>query len=74
MKNELKNLITTIVELRKEHGLSKKSMAEKLEIGVSSLNKIESGEYPPNLSAKVVINIYKNFGVKPEEQFGDKNE
>ena len=49
--------------LRKHYGLSKKEMAQKLGIGVGSLNKIEEGELPTSLRIDVLFNIYKEFGI-----------
>ncbi len=49
--------------LRRHYGLSKKEMAQKLGIGVGSLNKIEKGELPAGLRIDVLFNIYKEFGI-----------
>lgn len=52
-----------IVWLRKHHGLSKKEMANRLGIGLWSLNKIEKGELPPRLYCDVIFAVYRNFGI-----------
>ncbi len=60
--------------LRIKHGLSKRKMARILGIGLQTLNKIENGEIPPNLSVDVVFEIYSNFGVSPKNLFGNRLE
>ena len=55
--------------LRKKNGLAKKDMAKLLGIGVGSLTKIEKGELPQRLSANIIYRIYKEFGIKPSDQF-----
>lgn len=44
-------------------------MAKLLGIGVGSLTKIEKGELPQRLSANIIYRIYKEFGIKPSDQF-----
>ncbi len=56
-KREEENFLYNVLWLRKHYGFSKNKMAKILEIGIGSLNKIESGEMPPRLSAKTIINI-----------------
>ena len=53
--------------LRSHHGLSKMKMAELLGIGVGSLNKIEKGILPPQLSAWVIVEINRNFHIRPND-------
>lgn len=55
--------------LRRQHGLSKREMAKKLRISVASLEKIEKGELPPRLSARIVLCVYQEFGIPPHKQF-----
>lgn len=64
------NFTYNVSYLRKHYGLSKKKMAELLDIGVGSLNKIEMGELPPRLSVEILFNIYNNFGVHPKDILG----
>lgn len=67
--NEIKNFLDNIAYLRKQNKLSKRKMAEMLGIGVKSLNRIESGELPPNMGVNIVFKIEKNFGVSPKNLF-----
>ena len=64
---EEQNFLHNIAWLRKQHGLSKKRMAELLGIGVGSLNKIENGEMPPCLGVRVFLRIYAYFGIRPKD-------
>jgi DNA-binding XRE family transcriptional regulator len=52
-----------IAWLRKHHGLSKKEMAKRLDIGLWSLNKIEKGELPPRLRCDIIFAVHQNFGI-----------
>lgn len=65
-KREDRVLAKQLVQLRKAHGLSKKEMAKRLEIGVASLNKLERGEIPPRLNVRFVWCVYDRFGVRPQ--------
>ena len=56
-----------IAWLRRHHGISKKKMAELLEIGVGSLNKMESGKMPPKLSVVVLFAVQDSFGIRPQD-------
>mgnify|MGYP003305338862 CR=1 FL=1 len=56
------NLLYNIAWLRKYHGLSKKEMAKRLDIGLWSLNKIEKGELPPRLHCDIIFAVHRNFG------------
>ncbi len=51
------NFTHNITYLRKTLGLSKSSMAKLLHISVKSLDKIERGEVPENLSADILMSI-----------------
>lgn len=57
-----------IAWLREQSGLSKKTMAELLHIGVNTLTKIEQGEMPPNLSSGVLVQIQNVFDIPPSVQ------
>lgn len=75
MKNQAsriacENFMHNVSYIRKHYGLSKKKMAELLDIGVGSLNKIENGEIPPRLSVEILFNIYDNFGIYPQDMLG----
>ena len=52
-----------IVWLRRHYNLSKKEMANRLEIGLWSMNKIEKGELPPRLRCDILFAAYRNFGI-----------
>ena len=68
-KEECLVFVRNIAYLRKKNGLSKRKMANLLGIGVYSITKIEKGIFPQNLNADVIYNIYKEFGIRPSEQF-----
>lgn len=65
---ELENIIYNIKWLRKHYGLSKKEMAELLNISIYSINKLEKGILPPRLKVDVIFAVWKHFGVSPTEQ------
>lgn len=69
---EFENLVHNIAWLRKDHKISKKRMAEILDISIKTLNKIESGILPPRLGAKTLCNIYYYFDIPVEDQVGQK--
>lgn len=71
-ENEWEIFSQNIKKIRKEQGLSKKSMAKRLKIGIQSLNKIENGELPPRLSVQIFFEIYKEFHIHPKDQFQKK--
>ena len=71
-QKQLDNFLYNISWLRKHNGLSKKKMAEILEISVSTLNKIENGELPPRLGVGVVFNLHRHFGIIPKDQVGER--
>ncbi len=64
---EFQNLMSNLIWLRKNAGLTKKQMAEILGIGTGSLNKIENGIYPPRLKVDVLFAVWYRFGVYPGE-------
>lgn len=68
----MKVFIENVMFIRKHSGISKKGMAKLLGIGVGSLNKIEKGEIPPNLSVEVIFNIHRHFGIHPKDLFGQQ--
>ena len=68
-REQIENFLYNIAWLRKHHGLSKKEMAARLEISVWRLTQMERGTLPPTTDVDVVMRIYKEFGVRPSEQF-----
>ena len=71
-KREDRVLAKQLVRLRKAHGLSKKEMAKRLEIGVAHLSKWERGEIPPRLNVPFVWCVQDCFGVRPGELFTEE--
>jgi len=69
IKNPTKRQIfcNNIKCLRKARGLSKREMAQKLEIGTASLTKIENDIIPPRLSVQIYYSLYYNLGVTPKQ-------
>ena len=64
---QIKNFCANVKTLRKKYGLSKEEMAKILHIGAKSLTIIESGTLPVRLSANIVIQIYRSFGILPSD-------
>lgn len=67
VEEQLKNLLYNIAWLRRKSGLSKKTMAKLLGVGIGRISKIEKGELPPKLSLEALINIFYIFRVDPSE-------
>lgn len=67
-KAELENFVCNIKWLRRQHGLTRKQMAEILKIGIWSMDKLEKGEIPPQLSIDVFFAVQKYFGISPSAQ------
>ena len=55
--------------LRERNNLSKKEMAEILEIGIASLTKIEQGVIPPRATTNIIFNLSNSFNIKPHKLF-----
>lgn len=55
--------IHNVLWLRKHYGLSKKKMAEILEISLWMLNKIESGKLSLTLEIDVLYRMQRAFGI-----------
>lgn len=68
-REEINNLIENIIYLRKKNNFSKKLMAEKLGVSTYSLNIIENGRIPDGVSVELLLNIEKEFGILPSQQF-----
>ena len=68
-KKEIQAFCKNVKVLRTSFKLSKKSMSKILGIGISSLNKIESGVLPPRLNCDILIKIYATFKVPPSKLF-----
>ena len=56
--------IHNVIWLRQHYGLSKKKMAETLEISYWMLNKLEQGVFPPRLTIDILFRIYRVFGIR----------
>lgn len=77
MYNELiriqrNHFLYNVAWLRRQHGLSKKKMAQLLGIGIGSLNKIEKGELPPRISLENLTKIQEHFGIALTDLFGKR--
>lgn len=70
MNQEFDIFCHNVAWLRKHHKLSKKEMAKRLGIGVGSLNKLEGGTVPPNMTSEVLNNLCKHFHISLSDQFG----
>lgn len=58
--------------LRRRYGLSRRKMAQVLEIGRWSLDKLERGEIPPRMTVDILFAVQKNFGVSPSDQLSQR--
>lgn len=67
-EQQWQNFCDNITWIRAKYGISKKKMAELLEIGIWTLNKIERGELPPRADVCIFWNVYEHFGIPPAEQ------
>ena len=56
--------------IRLKNKLSKKAMAQKLGIGIKTLNALENGILPPRFRANTVFKIKTEFGFSPSQMFG----
>ena len=68
---QIHNWMNLVKNLRKQHRLSQKEMAQLLGIGVGSLRKIENDSIPLRMSVDVVFKVHAVFGILPEDQFKD---
>lgn len=64
--------IDNVKWLRKHYTLTEKEMSEMLGIGIKTLQRIESGEFPERLSVSVLFRIEKYFGVKAKLMVGER--
>ncbi len=72
-KNEVIDILTyNIAHIRKANNISKKKMAEILEIGIYSLNKIEKGILPPRLGVTILFRIQEYFNISIKAQLDEK--
>ena len=69
---ELRLFSRNIKLLRKNHGYTKKEMAQILGVSVYTLNKLEDACYPPRLKSSVLINIKTHFGISAQALFESK--
>lgn len=67
--NEIENFLSNIKNIRIKNNLTKIQMAKKLNISIYKLNKIEKGILPPSITVDIVFIIYKEFDLRPAEQF-----
>ena len=67
--NQILILCQNIKILRERNGLSKKKMAQILDIGVTSLAKIEQGIMPPRTGVDIIFKISQHFKIRPHQLF-----
>lgn len=68
-ERDTENFLYNIKWLRSHYGFSKRKMANMLGIGVTTLNKIEQGIFPPRLTTSILFHIQKIFGIHPKYMF-----
>ena len=57
--------------LRRSRGLTQKQMAQRLQISVGYVRRIEKGEHPPRMTVEVIFQIFRVFGITPGRQFSE---
>ena len=62
---EIENFCKNMRNLRESNKLSKKEMAHKLKVSVTTISKIEKGTIPPRLSCNILFRIHDEFGIMP---------
>lgn len=67
---EMQYFYRNLFWLRKQHRLSKRQMAQRLDISVYTLNKLEAGILPPRLPCRIFLTVYRNFGILPSDLVG----
>lgn len=65
-QDEYKIVCANIRYLRKQHGLSRTAMAQKLHITVKTLDFLESGIFPERINIGVFFYVQQAFGVPPQ--------
>ena len=63
----IERFVGNVTWLRKQHGFSKKQMAQILGICIGSLNKIENGQLPSRLGIGILHRIHAHFGISATE-------
>ncbi len=66
-KNEAQIFMKNVKSLRRYYGLSKKEMAEIMNVSVYTINKIEKENLPPKLSVTAIFDLQEYFGIKAED-------
>ena len=72
LEKEYKILLDNIVWLRKHYEFSKERMAEIMGISIEMINEIENGKLPDDLTVEAVLNMYRFFGIEPQDLLGKK--
>ncbi len=67
--NSVRVLGRNIAYLRDKHGLTQAQMAKKLRVKPESLSMLEMGELSPDISVRLLQDIYNIFGVSIPKQF-----
>ena len=62
-----------VCKLRKEHGLTKKQMADIMGVGVRSVRMIERGELPPRLGCGALYALAEYFDLPADAFFSKKD-
>ena len=62
---EIENFCKNMKRLREANNLSKKEMAQKLNVSVTTISKIEKGTIPPRLCCSILFGIHDEFGIMP---------
>lgn len=66
-RNELQIFMKNVKCLRRYYGLSKKEMADIMNVSVYTINKIEKEEFPPKLSVTAIFDLQNYFGIKAKD-------
>lgn len=71
-ENQLQNFTYNVKFIRKSNNLSKKEMADILNVSIYSLNKLEKGNIPKNLPVDIIFAVMHHFKLSPAQLFGEK--
>ena len=66
---EFNNFCDNLKKLRVENNLTKKAMAEKLEVTPRTIRMLENHEIPPTLTVEFVYKVIRTFNVDGSDLF-----
>lgn len=70
LEKEYAILLNNIIWLRKHYKFSKERMADIMGIEINTLEKIESGKIPDELTVEAILKMQNFFRIKPQDLLG----